>query len=515
MLQSCPHDHYLSLYKYVSELPECFFSEEAFQKYLAWLESFHSSSEKGLKRYFEDHTDQFNKAFLFLSEINQASWHDFFEELDDYEKIRIIDQQIHPAYLRLIEAVLYPFCHLSAFFCRIDRGKGTDDLDVVNAVEEVQNTELSIICESYKKTVRNGIAHGGITYLEDEIVYRDKKGNEEKLSAAQTIRLVDDLIDVCNGMSLATKVFMFSHLVDGYALPQQILLEELQAETDTPYWHIVGCTPSKFESLSQLIIYARPDSGDMAKIRHSTICSGVFAEFFAPGYERYFISLRGPKALPGWAAFDGNKLLEARNKFSQNIVDYSGILENNTVFYVPKNRVPEFLSRLDVFRIASRIDTFFCSLKIHWPLALADFREKLGQPEIHIRSSRIHRNGRKVVLRGAVVIVSNKQPLDQELVRTACKRIIKAALSNARKDWSLMSPERYLPLGFARVSIFQRNYRKRRLDNYGLGPDLIATIQIKHIKKIRSPDIIGATIEIKGKHRIAWNRAWLKENIDG
>lgn len=505
ILLHCPHNNYLSLFNYIERMPECFFSEEIFQKYLTWLESQHKSNSLGLKNYLAENEDEFNKAFLFLGEINRYTWHDSFEEIDDYESIRFIDQQIHPVYLRLIEAIFYPFTRLLAFFSRIDRGEGTDGLDIFNAVEEIKNTNFSGLGDLYKNTVRNGIAHGGITYIEKEIRYRDKKGNEEILSNYLIIRLVDDLIDVCNSIALALKIFIFSHLSDGYILPRQILLEQLQAETDTPWWHIVGCAPSRFASQSQLIIYARPNSRDYSKVLYSTFLSGILAEYFAPGYDRYFFSLRSRKALPGWAAFDGRKLLELRNKSSKSLTDYQGALENNLVFYSPKPRLPRFLGMLD---------TFIQSFRIHWPLVLLGMREELGWPDIRVRMSRIHRAGWGSVLNGAVVIAATRESHGQDLVRTNCGRIIRAVLSDARRDISLMDAARYLPLRYARISIFRQNYRKRRLRSFGLGADLVATVQVKRATRIKTPDIYGSQIETRGRYRIAWNGNWLAKKGD-
>jgi hypothetical protein len=505
MLSNCPTDYYLSLFNYIDRIPESIFSEEIFHLYLSWLESQHEINSIRIRDYLVKKEDGLNKAFLFLGEINRYSWHDSFEETDDYERIRFIDQQIHPTYLRLIEAIFYSFTHALAFLSRIDRGKGTEGLDLFNTTEEIKNTGFSGLADLYNNTIRNGIAHGGIAYIEKEIRYRDDKGNEEVLSDNEIIRLVDDLVDACNGTALALKIFLFSHINDGYILPKQMLLEQLQAETDTPWWHIVGCVPSRLASQNQLIVYARPDSRDYYKVLYSTFLSGVLAEYFAPGYHRYFFSLRGPKALPGWAAFDGRRLLEIRNKGTRVLTDYRDALENNLVFYTPKLRLPRFLGKLD---------TFIQSFRIHWPMVLSDLREKIGRPDICARTSEIYRSGWGYGLKGSVVIPAVREPHGQDLIRANCGRIIRAVLSDARRSISLTDITHYLPLRYARISIFRQNYRKRRLRSFGLGVDLVATVQVKRLAKIRAPDIIGSQIEIKGRYRIAWNGKWIAQNRD-
>jgi len=391
-----------------------------------------------------------------------------------------------------------------ALFSRMDHGKGTTGLDIFNTVEEIKKSDFSELADLYRNTVRNGIAHGGISYVENQIRYHDKV-NEEVLTNRDILRLVDDLADVCNGMALALKTFIFSHFNDGYPVPKQILLEQLQAETDTPWWHILGCTPSRFTSQNQLILYARPNSRDYLKVAYSVLLSGVLAERFAPGYDRYFFSLRSQKALPGWAAFDGKQLLEIRNKGDETLTDYQGALENNLIFYTPRTKLP---------RVLGMLDTLIHSFRIHWPLFLSDMRERLGRPDIRVRTSSMHCTGWGTVLKGSVLVLPTRGALSQDLLRNNCRGIISAALSNARRDCSLTSMVRYLPLRYARIAVFARNYRRRRLLNFGLGADLVATVQVKRITRIQAPDIYGSQIETRGRYRIAWNSSWLAKNRD-
>lgn len=204
--------------------------------------------------------------------------------------------------------------------------------------------------------------------------------------------------------------------------------------------------------------------------------------------------------MPGWAAFDGRKLLEIREKGSKMLADYQGALENNLVFYSPKPRLPRFLGILD---------TFIHSFRIHWPLMLSDIRSKFGWPDVRVRLSKIHRSGWGCVLNGAVVISATRESYGQDVIRANCGRIIRAVLSDARKNVSLTDTTRYLPLRYARISIFRQNYRKRRLRSFGLGADLVATVQVKRVTRIRALDIYGSQIETRGRYRIAWNGNWL------
>lgn len=504
-LSSCSHGGFLALGKYLRGMPQQFYSRTVYLKYLEWLEERNQKARTQLQAYLSDHVVEIERALLHLEEVNGFDWHDSFQKLDDYEIIRFVDQRVHPTYLRLVEAVFCPFLRVVAHFSRLDRGKGTEGLDVWSIVQELQEHCLDEAIRPYHHIIRNGIGHGGVTYLERAICYRDKKGSEKNYDDSEVVRICDDLLDVCNALALALSVFLLARQPDGYELPKQLLLEELRAETKSPWWEIVGCTPSKFSGVNQLIVYARPRTSDYRKVRMATFQSGILAEQFAPGFDRYFFSIRAEGSWPGWSAFDGNMLRMLREQQSCSMEDYAAAIENNLVFHVP---------RFHFSTVSGRIETLAIAFRIYFPLAVADFRKQLGLAEVCVRSVEIHRNSWGSVVNGSVFISESAGKVEKDTIRKSCGRIVRKALSHARRETSRISATRYMPLGFARIAVFQNNYRKRRLSGFGLGADLICTVQVQRLGRIRSPDIMGSTIENYGKYRIAWNRAWL-DTIEG
>ena len=507
-LINSPNKHYLVLGKYVSGTPERFYCRTVYKNSIVWLEKRNLSDQNALNEYFRSHAAEIDLAFLQLQEINTLDWHDQYKihSVGDYELIRFIDRHIHPTYLRLVEAVYAPFIRLIAHFSRIDRGKGTDDLkDLLPAVKEVANTTLHELTQPYRHLVRNGIAHGGITYLHKEILYTDKKGNTENYSERDIIRLFDNLLDVCNGFALALSVFFISHQGE-YEPPRQFLLDELREETRAPWWEIVGCIPSEIGEKKQLIIHIHVKTSDRSKVLFSTIQSGLLAELYAPGFHRYFFSFNSSVAPVGWAVLDGLKLSMIRNNSNPQLEDYKGIIVDNMFFFIPKINLP---------RIFQKFSTLFSAITLHWPVVMEELRDKLGIPTIHVRNVNIHRNGCCSILRGSVVVELADKHIDQPQIRKLRREIIRLALQEARRKTSIFSIVRYLPLGFARISVFQNDYRIRQLESYGLGRDLVCTVQVKRIRRIRSPDILGATIEQLGIYRIAWNKAWLQTQNGG
>ena len=74
-------------------------------------------------------------------------------------------------------------------------------------MQELETLPAHRYVRQYRHIIRNGIAHGGITFLQREIKYRDKKGNEETVDTRSVVRLCDDLLDTCNGLAVALKIF--------------------------------------------------------------------------------------------------------------------------------------------------------------------------------------------------------------------------------------------------------------------------------------------------------------------
>lgn len=211
----------LVLRRYLDERPDKFFDEDSYSVYLSWLQGRDATDRRSLKKYFDQFGKEIDSALLFLQETNSKTWHDdpFAVGDDGFSLLRNIDTYVHPSYLRVVEAVFAPLVRPIAYFHRISRGKGTEGLDVWNVVQEIGSTKghaEHCLISPYKQIVRNGIGHGGITFRSGEIRYRDKKGIEETCRAEHIVRTFDDLLDTCNGVALALKVFFIAESGRGY-----------------------------------------------------------------------------------------------------------------------------------------------------------------------------------------------------------------------------------------------------------------------------------------------------------
>ena len=156
----------LALRRYLDNRPEKFFDKEAYETYLRWLQSHDQIRPKELKAYLSEFDAEINRALLFLREINLEEWHDRpLSGGGDYEMMRMIDKHVHPAYLRLVEGVFTPLIRPLAYFSRLDRNKSVEGLGVWSSTEEIRGNNEEGLIGHYKHIVRNGIAHGGISFL--------------------------------------------------------------------------------------------------------------------------------------------------------------------------------------------------------------------------------------------------------------------------------------------------------------------------------------------------------------
>lgn len=500
-LKKYSSQHYLALNKYLIQLPQRYFSISLYQIFLCWIEKRDQLMRNPLREYMEDHDQELNTAFSTLEEINKYNWHDQFVASNDIELIRFIDQKIHPCYLKIIEAVLCPILRLAAHFSRIERGKKTEGLDIFNIIDELKDSELAMATKPYDFVMRNGIAHGSVAYLLEKVRYRDDKGNERTYEKSDIINNCDDLMDICNSLALALTIFFLNHQSQNYRLPTQLLIEELIEETKSPWWEILGCIPSEVNNIRQLNIYARSNKSCFNQSQISIYQSGFLAELLAPGYDRYCLSIATQASDHNIVIFNGKKLSQAREDPRSSLTDYVGSTDV-CLFYSRRLRFPRYLNLLFTLRR---------SFKIRWPILKADFKKKMGMPDIIVRIAKIHRNSWGSVLKASIILKNPNGEITQDYVRRWCGKIVRSSLRYARSKYRFIKAIRHLPLGFACVSIFRKDYRQRYLSNYGLAPDLVCTIQVQNIKRISGPDIYGSVVQCNGKYRIAWNKAWLEE----
>lgn len=491
-------DSYLFLYKYLSKTPEKFYSEKHFNKFLEILKDF-SVEDRDYIVLLNNSVKQIDIAFLALADINNIEFHNQLLPSDKAELQLLCSQFYNPNYLHLIESVYSHLLKILAYISRKNRGVSVDGLDIYNCIHELESNNLSYFTTYYRHIIRNGIGHGHIEYNYRDIIYTDKRGNVDVLTYTELVDIYNNLLDVCNACVLGLKIFYLHH-IEELEIPQQMMLEILQAETNTPWWEVKRYLVSKREDdKKQLNIFVDANSIDYNKVHHSAYSTAILAEQMLEGYDYYFLSLSSEISYTGYAMFIGEKLKDARNSNMLLIENYSNVLQDNLLFYVPKINYPSFVKK---------IETFWYSGKIHIPMALKDYHLQLGHLDTNTRNIKIHRRSFYWILTGDIIINNSKDLTQievQEIIKQQVKRIVKNAYKNTNKSFLSF----LLPIGYIKLNLFRKDYRVSKLNSYGLGSDLIGTIERNWFSKIKTIDILGSEIEMHKKFRFAWNRNWL------
>ena len=498
--QNFTGDIFISLIDYIEGIPQKFYSQRAFDTFFNLLSELKNSNSEILENFINENQNSINKGINALDEVNQKQIHDTFFPEGNLELYKFIDKDIHYNYLKLLEGPYFIFISLIAIHLRNNRGKGTEGLDLFNCVQEIEK-KYSSLTEVYDNNIRNGIAHGSVIFRDHNLIYTDKKGNTKEVSERSIIKKFDQLLDICNGLTLALKIFLFSNSDfmsnASVLMPQSILIREVKFQTDGPAWEMLPTSESiTIENRSQLIIYVKSMFHDYAKVQLNSFRTAYFAAKFINNYDCIFLSLDSKHSKfgrNGCAAFDGKKMKELITNDSP-LEGYKDALEYNAMMFVPKIKMPQIFYKLGSF---------------YMPLVWQIHRENVSPKPFLMRETRIHSKGKFSVVQDASVVIKPEFCVDIEsLIRSDFKKIVRQVKRYSRQQCSRFSLLRYLPIKYIRVFVYQEDKRVRELRDSGLISELICTISVNTTKKIKTIDILRGTLEQQGKYRIVWNRNW-------
>lgn len=500
-LEDCSHDNFLSLFDYTDKIPYKYFSNKVFNDYYKHICNLHEFDSLILNDLFMTYNDSLNTAFKSLDDLNRLDFHDILLPDDEYNLMLLFENKLNPSYLKLVEAVYANLIiHISAYL-RIKRKASLEGFDVYNRVEEIRNSEFQYIASPYNNTIRNAIAHGNVIYKNLTLIYRDKN-NIEDIMYSRMFEYFDDLLDICNGIALAYKVYCFKYREDleenSVMIPLQIVLAEVKAENEGFGWKIKAFFLSEtIDNKSQLIVFTYNTYLDKLKLLYYLFRSVIITEKYAPYFQRYFFRLESKYFLPGWADFDGQRLKELRENGDIDLGDYGKAFMDKIIYFNTKIRIPRLF-----FKIQSFVSIAYSIIKIK-------LKEQKGinRPiSIDVRDTKIHRNGFNSVINACVIIELNSGEEIKNLIKSSLNRIYRKTKNVSKNSLTFYNILKYLKPGYVSIKVFTHDFRKRKLRNSGLIPDLLCTIERKKLKKIKTIDIFGGVPEVIGKYRVVWNR---------
>lgn len=184
ILINCNYNYFLDLWKYLDHIPEKFFSSKVFEDFFRYLQNQKETDPEILASILKEYGGSFSLAFRSLAEVNALQIHDLelkaISPSDQYSVLQFCIEYINPNYLKLIEAVYANMILPIAARRRLKQKLGMDGFDVFNRVDEIKKTEHNYIANCYNNTIRNGIAHGNVKLVDNELIYEDRNNKEQR-----------------------------------------------------------------------------------------------------------------------------------------------------------------------------------------------------------------------------------------------------------------------------------------------------------------------------------------------
>lgn len=504
-LRAVPDADYAALSVYADRCPERFLDLAAKADALKILQAEAADPGGLLGSFLRDHRTELDVAFRSLLEINRHGNHDQpWPEFNDLAQLEVIDREINPSYLKLAEAVLSTFLLPIAMREKRLRGKPTAKISFYQRVDEAYRTALRRHLTSYDRVLRNAIAHGSVVYCQHEIIYQDRSASRS-LSAREMAQAFDSLLDTCNGLAAAYRCFYLIEQAfvqaNSLAPPLQMLVDEVRAQAEAPSWTLAGAlemaAPGTGRQLN-LIIHNR--FLDDTKTYYYCMVTAAAAERFLPGFERYFLSVRGRALSGGWAVFDGIRLAVLRTSGNTDPAQVStAAMEGGVMLF------PPFLKRwLRIPRAIRPIGSLIEVVRATWRVTRSKLWVIAG---VHVkpRYLKMHRKQYYAAIESYFALEVGSVDEAIKFVRSHARTLIWIASLSVRWRNLFRSTAVLLPLGYCTVNVFLSDFRTRRLVGYGLGNQLLCRLTLKRFGQVQIVPLATSIPENVQGCRIDWN----------
>jgi hypothetical protein len=475
-------DDILSLADFLDRRPERYFSQGAAAAMFDALVSLRREDPDLLIQFFAGEHEALKTAFRSMDDINRLRVHDYtLNDLgaNDVHQLAAIDQVVHPAYLRLTEAVLGVALIPVARSERRKRSKNEDQLALTARIDEARNGTLGPYLVPFNRIVRNAIAHGGIVFRDTDIEYRDAKHSVEH-SVSSILRLFDEAVDVCNGLLLGYRQFFVAHsdFLAAHRLtpPLPVVLSEIQAQVNTDVWRIVGGLESAYAHEERgLRLLAEASVDDQLTVYEAIAVTGALAERLAPEFDVYEISCNAFGMAKGVGFARGSRLREAREQGVTAPLQIAMFFEGPILVY------PKIIEQ---------------------SVRVAPDDAHLGTSVI--REARLVRKADWLQLDATIVLESDDRQWARSYIRSEIRPLVATAVALARQASTDVDIQK-LPIGATYVDVFLRDVRRR--DFYGLGSNRLCRIVERAKGAIQDWPLHKSDIEFRGRIRFEWNTA--------
>ena len=431
-------------------------------------------------RFLNTYHDALKTAFRSMDDINRNVVQDrtLGDLGDEFHRLSALDLAVHPAYLRLTEAVLGLAILPAAQHERRHRGKDELTISLSQRLQEVGSGPLAPFMEPFQRNIRNAIAHGSLVFREFSVEYRDQRETIEH-QIASAFHLFDRAVDVCNGFLLAYRLFFIASAEfltsQDVTPPLPVVIRELQAQAESPTWHMLGALETQYDNdrpALRLLIQSSFESDlDVYKAAGATAAA---AERLAPGFDTYEIRFDAFGMPKGVGSVKGMVLRDLRTRGISDPMKIAGSFDSMLIY-------PRMTEQREEFAPEGFI---------------------AGRP--FIRRTRLVRKADWIQLDAKIVLEIDNAAVATKFVRSHVRDLISFATAEARAV-AVDDDLRSLPIGAAYLDVFKRDARQR--DLIGLGSNLLCRIIERPIGPIADWPLHKSIVEGDGRLRIEWNTA--------
>jgi len=504
-LADCGHELFAFMSAYADQLPWSTFDRTAKEHYLGFLRAVATERPTFLSGFLRDNHGAIEITFRTLETINRTFPHDRdWTKFRDIGLLRTIHDEVHPVYLQLCEGVLKLLLTIVAVPRRLKRGEPTENLSPNDLAAEARDAGIHAL-GCFDPTMRNAIAHGSVAFGIDRIEYINRYRGKTRSRVNvphETLKLAEELLDVCNGMAAALRIFvlldralLFSQNTE---LPPALVFPEVETQLGTSGWHVDDYLELRYPDGSrELNLFSRTTYLDDHKTSLSIIRTANLAAALMPGFDRYYVRLDRRGLTAGWGLFDGAKVRELLNQG----IDYGPA-------YLAATQPLGFVvfPALGKLRIPARLRIFGSIAEVARTGWIARHRER----DIEVRHAEIV--GKRTYSVVTAHVVLHQRDLEKAVGLTLLKlrRILHIAVRGARRlpvgSWWV----RHLPVGYLQVYVFSEDRRRRELLSGEWGPNLLCRL----LRKTRGLIPVGAppdvVTQMEGDIRIDWNGSVMK-----
>jgi hypothetical protein len=303
-----PEEHLLELLPFLFGKPQKFYNETVFENALTYLTAYYARNASELHSDFAYVAEEVRRGALATAFFSKDVEDNPTDHVDREVRIR---RYWCPWYQNL-EVCLKEAC-CPWFWAVAQDKKEKSNLEDSPYMDKRQRTldkedSLTLIGEHFNGVVRNGCAHGGITLPDDNsILFRGIKGDPEQWTDDEFRRHIDGMLDVCNALAFATKVFIFrnwSELSSVFAyqlLPAKEREVFFLADASTP---VIQVQRAELRPIMNSQLQATIEATDNAFVREELLFDSLailqrIPQFY-PEANTIFLGINGPQHLASW-----------------------------------------------------------------------------------------------------------------------------------------------------------------------------------------------------------------------